>query len=160
MLLRILEDSSYTLGFNDKLRPKDLSHQKSESHLQIECFRWLATMFVATEDLRFYLPFSVPNGGERNIKVASTMKAEGVKSGVPDIMIPYAHTSPDNKPRTNYGLFIELKVKSNKPSKEQVSWSQMLDSQGYRCVLINHLDDFKFEILRLFGYEEEPTQSE
>ena len=34
------------------------------------------------------LLFAVPNGGDRHVAVAAKMKAEGVKAGVPDYLLP------------------------------------------------------------------------
>jgi len=38
-------------------------------------------------DARNLCWWAVPNGGQRNVKVASKLKSEGVKSGVPDITL-------------------------------------------------------------------------
>jgi len=40
-------------------------------------------------DLRKLCWWAVPNGGRRNITVAKKLKAEGVKSGIPDITLIY-----------------------------------------------------------------------
>jgi len=40
-------------------------------------------------DLRRLCWWAVPNGGRRNIGTAKKLKAEGVKSGIPDISIVY-----------------------------------------------------------------------
>ena len=67
----------------------------------------------------------IPNGGKRDIITASRLKAEGVKSGVPDISLPVARNG-------YHGLYIELKVGSNTPSDNQKKWIGMLRNQGHR----------------------------
>lgn len=73
--------------------------------------------------------FAIPNGGERNPATAGRLKAEGVKSGVPDLMLPV--------PRRNYaGLFIEMKKHDGKLSKDQKDkWIPFLQGQFY-CVTV------------------------
>lgn len=68
--------------------------------------------------------FHIPNGGQRAITTAKRLKAEGVKAGVPDICLPV--------PKGKYhGLFIEMKVKGNKPTENQELWLAALKEQGY-----------------------------
>lgn len=68
--------------------------------------------------------FAVPNGGRRNAKEAYFLKLSGVKAGVPDMMFPAARHG-------FYGLFIELKVGKNKPTKAQIEWIMRLQQNGY-----------------------------
>lgn len=70
-----------------------------------------------------------PNGGHRHIVIAQQMKAEGVKPGVPDLMLPY--------PSNGYnGLFLEMKKRvGGRLSEEQKHWRDMLQGYGY-CVCV------------------------
>lgn len=68
--------------------------------------------------------FAIPNGGKRNAKEAYFLKLSGVKAGVPDMMFPAARHG-------FYGLFIELKVGKNKPTKAQIEWIMRLQQNGY-----------------------------
>lgn len=72
---------------------------------------------------------AIPNGGYRNKKTAADMKAEGVKSGVPDIFLPY--------PLGQYhGLYIEMKrTQGGKLSDNQKTWLEYLNAQGYLAVV-------------------------
>lgn len=72
------------------------------------------------------LLFAVPNGGDRNTIVAAKMKAEGVRPGVPDYLMPV--------PRGGYiGLAIELKSLTGYASREQKAWIEALREQGWRA---------------------------
>ena len=72
---------------------------------------------------------AIPNGGLRNIRVAMKLKSEGVKSGVPDICLPF--------PMGNFhGLYIEMKSPKGRISPAQEWWLDSLTSVGYlaeRC---------------------------
>jgi hypothetical protein len=87
------------------------------------------------------LMFAVPNGGARNIIVAKKLKDEGVKRGVPDLMLA--------APRRGYhGLFIEMKkVKGGRVSPEQTEWKTKLQAQGYRVEVCAGFEAAKETIL-------------
>jgi hypothetical protein len=72
--------------------------------------------------------FAVPNGGKRHIATAKKLKAEGVRAGVPDLVIAI--------PRGQWhGLFVEMKVKKGgvvQPS--QRAWINGLIEMGYCAV--------------------------
>lgn len=56
----------------------------------------------------------IPNGGKRNVREAVKFKRMGVRRGLPDFLI-----FETNDPYLR-GVAIELKVKPNKPSSEQL----------------------------------------
>lgn len=68
--------------------------------------------------------FAVPNGGDRNIVVAAKLRAEGVRSGVPDLWLPIPIGD-------HAGLVIEMKRATGKASKNQTTWIEYLRQQGY-----------------------------
>jgi hypothetical protein len=72
---------------------------------------------------------AVPNGGQRNVIVASKLKAEGVRAGFPDLMLLM--------PRGEFmGLMIEMKrVKGGTLQVEQAEWLDWLNKQGYMAVI-------------------------
>lgn len=79
---------------------------------------------------RYKLPpfalFAVPNGGARDAITGSLLKAEGVRPGALDLILA--------KPTLKYaGLFLEMKVGSNKPSYEQEAFIAYLRGVGYRA---------------------------
>lgn len=62
------------------------------------------------------------------------LKAEGVKAGVFDIMLPY--------PAGAYaGLFIEMKYGTNKLKKEQRPWWKWFNKVGYYAAVCNGWDE-------------------
>lgn len=88
----------------------------------------------------YSLIFAIPNGGHRHPAVAAMLKAEGVKAGVPDLMLPVA--------RKGYnGAFWELKVSPNKPTAPQLQWASKLKAEGYYCaVIFDSVEAGMFEI--------------
>lgn len=108
-----------------KITPEQLAASGSEDGHQAALFCW-ATDSVGKYPQLKYL-FAIPNGGSRHIAEATKMVATGLRSGVPDIFLPW----PSN---TDWcGCFIELKVGKGKTSKEQDEWLDALVSNGYFC---------------------------
>jgi len=68
--------------------------------------------------------FAVPNGGKRNPREAARMKAEGVKAGVSDLILPLQRQG-------RAGLFLELKAPGNKPTAQQSAWLARMARAGY-----------------------------
>jgi hypothetical protein len=75
--------------------------------------------------------FHVPNGGWRGMRAGRKMKQQGVRPGVPDLVLAI--------PRGGYfGLWIEMKRQKSVPSDvsaEQRDWHEFLRAQGY-CVWV------------------------
>jgi hypothetical protein len=126
-------------GFAEFLRKAEAANknqrkpQGDEEHrIQVECVKWFRLQYPK---LRFRL-FAVPNGGQRNVIVASKMKAEGVLSGVADLILL--------KPKGNYAaLLIEMKTKRGRQSPTQKQWEADLCKDGeYKYVLCRSVEDF------------------
>lgn len=96
----------------------------SEAQEQSRLIAWaneVSRLGVYPELARLY---AIPNGGRRDKAEAAHLKRQGVKSGVPDLHLPVA--------RGNYhGLYIEMKVGKNKPTKNQKEWINALKASGY-----------------------------
>lgn len=69
---------------------------------------------------------AIPNGGQRNLTVATKLKAEGVRAGVPDLFLPVPVGGSN-------GLWIEMKAAGGRVSEKQKDWLDYLDSVGYTC---------------------------
>lgn len=110
------------------VRPEDIAG-KSEGSQQKALMVWAALNQNTYPQLKWLV--HIPNGGTRNIREAVELKAQGVKAGVPDLML--AHSVPDYRRGYGcyHGLFIEMKVKPNKLTEEQIDWINNLMKEGY-----------------------------
>ena len=112
---------------NEEWLPKDARLLPKEGEEQATLFSWARMQSGRWPELA--LMFHVPNGGKRNKKEAGRFKAEGVKSGVPDIMLPVARGGC-------HGLFIELTPrKAGLAETAQLQWHDKLRAQGYQVVV-------------------------
>jgi hypothetical protein len=87
--------------------------------------------------LVFDLIYHVPNGGHRVKAVAAKLKAQGVKAGIPDLVLSMARGG-------YFGLYIEFKA--TPPNDAAVSENQQerlrkLNDQGYLAIVCRgHFD--------------------
>jgi len=101
----------------------------TEHEEQVAVVSWAESASVVCHELA--LLFAVPNAGNRHIRYAMKMRAEGLQSGVPDLFLPVARQG-------SHGLFIEMKRKGATPglngklSEAQKAWIEALRGQGYR----------------------------
>jgi hypothetical protein len=100
---------------------------QTESAEQIALFQWAVWQEKTVPEL--ILLYHIPNGGKRYVTTARRLKAEGVKSGVPDLCLP---VSRGGFP----GLYIELKrVSGNTATDNQAGWIAALERQGYKALV-------------------------
>lgn len=84
--------------------------------------------------------YAVPNGGQRNKVTAIKLKAEGVRSGVPDLAIPKLF------------LYIEMKRSDGGiVSDNQKKWLSYLDGCGYRVAVANGFEEAKIIFLEVLN---------
>ena len=96
-----------------------------EGEEQATLFSWARMQSWKWPELE--LMYHIPNGGKRTKSEAARFKAEGVKSGVPDIFLPVARGG-------YHGLYIELKrLRGNSATENQNEWIERLREQGYRA---------------------------
>jgi hypothetical protein len=112
-----------------------------ESDLQRAIIMWASTMERQHPELAWL--WHCPNGGKRDAKEATGMKAQGVRAGVVDLHL--------DVPRGGFhGLKIELKkpgCKCPNPSPEQVKYLDFVKSQGYDTLVSNNFEECKAKIL-------------
>lgn len=113
---------------------------KSSEHLeQKSLFDW--AQFAKAVHPELALMYAIPNGGMRNKAVAGQLKAEGVKSGVPDVCLPAARAE-------FHGLYVEMKFGKNQPSDNQRWWLDCLSQAGYFTAVCWSADDARRVILQ------------
>lgn len=123
------------------ITPESLAKAGSEHAQQCALFCWAALPEQQTRYPQLKWMFAIPNGGSRGDnplrarKIGGELKAEGVKAGVLDIFLPVAMEREQYSDQWMHGLFIEMKVKSNKPSKEQTEFANAMKYAGYEIAL-------------------------
>lgn len=135
------------------ITPEKLAESGSEHAHQSALFCWAALPETQAKypDLKWM--FAIPNGGERNMKVASQLKAEGVKAGVLDIFLPVPIYTNTANHEAWHGLFIEMKVKNNKPSKEQNEFAMAVRTRGYAVYLCYSWEEARDCIIRYLDHK-------
>lgn len=98
----------------------------NEVGAQETLFQWVGYQQRKYPELK--LLYHIPNGGKRDVRTAVSLKRQGVKAGVPDLHLPVARGG-------YHGLYIELKVGSNKATNYQKEWLAELTKQGYLAVV-------------------------
>lgn len=116
--------------------------KRGETTEQITLFNWANNNLHALPCLA--LMYHVPNEGKRTN--GAVLKAAGMKSGVPDVVLPV----PCNG---FHGLYLEMKYGKNKTTAEQEAFMTMLRQQGYKTAVAYGFEDAKAEIL---AYLQEP----
>ena len=79
------------------------------------------------------LGFAVPNGGGRSKAQAGRLKAEGVRPGVPDWMLPVSTS-------IHVGLALEFKSPTGRTSKAQHDFIALLRSAGWMVDVCRSVD--------------------
>ncbi len=79
--------------------------------------------------LRF---FAIPNGGLRSKIEAAIMQGEGVRAGVPDLVILFS---------TGDVMFVELKWADGKTSVEQRQWHAWLNTHKFPCFIVRDIGE-------------------
>jgi VRR-NUC domain len=97
-----------------RVKLKATEHQHQSNY-----FRWVAHAYPDK------LVFAIPNGGNRSAITGALLKKEGVKAGIPDIMVTSANGQW-------HGLFIEMKTETGRVSMNQQRIIDQLESEGYK----------------------------
>ena len=103
---------------------------KPEDHLQYQVCQYITLQYP---DVRYY---HTPNEGKRSAFERFLISILGVKSGVPDLVVPVARHG-------YHGLYLELKTGTKKPTLNQKNWLSYLRDQGYRATWLNDFDKIR-----------------
>lgn len=100
--------------------------KRCEATEQERVINWAT--FYAKDFPELDLLYHVPNGGSRNQLEAANLKRQGVKAGVPDLVLPV--------PRQQFhGLYVEMKWGKNTTTEKQDWWLEQLRQQGYKTAV-------------------------
>lgn len=121
------------------------NRNRSEATEQERVIDWCRWRERGTPGLE--LIFHVPNGGSRNTLEAANLKRQGVKAGVPDLVLPV----PQNG---FHGLYIEMKFGKNGTTKKQEWWLERLAEQGYKTTVCHGAEEAIKTIVEYMGIAE------
>jgi len=108
------------------MKPRKPRACRTEHDEQVEVILWAEHVRHRMQVLRWL--HAIPNGGARAKVVASKLKQEGVKPGVPDLCLTAARGG-------HHGLYIEMKSLEGSESREQKEWRQHLNEEGYLSIV-------------------------
>ncbi|MBO7713052.1 MAG: hypothetical protein J6S85_05750 [Methanobrevibacter sp.] len=98
--------------------------KKEEHYLQVAIHRLLTYAGV--------FHFAIPNGGARNLKVAMSLKAEGVLAGASDLVLVLEKRI----------VFVELKNGNvGRQSEHQKSFQNEVEKRGFEYVIWRNIQD-------------------
>lgn len=120
---------------------KELEHLE-----QVALFRWAKYQERAIPELEMLI--AMPNGGKRHIRVAQKLKAEGAKSGYPDILFDVSR-----------GGYLTLRIEMKKRdggtvSENQEKWGKRLTKHGHLWRVCNGWDEARELILSYLSGKE------
>ena len=116
-------------------KPENKEHKE-----QVRFFQMVKLKFPNLYESK--LIFAVPNAAKRSKSLAAMMKAEGMQSGISDIICLLPSIC-------YHGLCIEMKIKPNKPTPEQRKFLESAGEQGYKTAICYSADD-AFEVLEKY----------
>ena len=108
----------------------------SEHNEQVMYFKTCG--LYAVTDKRYASIFAVPNAFKRTPRQGKWMKDEGLRAGVPDIVV--AVPMWEDGECLYPGLFIELKHGRGRLSQSQREWLARLRGFGYAVAVANGCD--------------------
>ncbi len=114
-------------------RSRELEHKEQKA-----LFTWAGYQKCKIPALD--LLYAIPNGGHRHKSVAQKLRAEGVRAGMPDVHLPVACQG-------SHSLYIEMKVKPNKPTPKQLNRLAALRDAGNMTAVCYSFEEARDTIL-------------
>lgn len=115
----LVTDGYYTTVEPKATHAPKLSERELQAAVIAECDRRSVTI------AEYGLILAIPNGQYRQ----GQRMEPGLRAGVPDLFLPVPS-------RQFYGLWLELKCGTNKPSRNQLEWIRRLRVQGYKVAVV------------------------
>jgi hypothetical protein len=116
------------------------TRRKVESSTQQASVLWFNAQYNHLKGLLF----AVPNEGKRSKATSSRMSAEGMVSGVFDMILLI--------PMNGYGsLCVEFKAKDGYLSPKQREWRDKAERMGNKAVVCRSVDEFIREVNEYLG---------
>lgn len=103
------------------------------------------------------LLFAVPNAGgfrggfKSNAGMVAKLRDEGVRPGVPDLMLAITTLDSQRVPYAAAGLFLEMKRHKGKPTPEQAAYHDLLRGQGYVVIVCPGFEPARAAIVSYLG---------
>lgn len=104
----------------------------TEHQEQVALIDWAEIVSISRWPALRWL-YAVPNGGPRHVVAAVNLKAEGVRSGVPDLVLPFP-VFPF------HGAYLEMKRRGGTLTPIQESWREYLKGAGYAYCMAEGFD--------------------
>ena len=118
---------------------KNLTSTPLESQEQIALINWWS-FYSQAKHIHEKCLFAIPNGGSRNAIEARNLKAEGVRAGIPDLMLALPCGA-------FHGLFIEMKrLKKGRLSADQKEMLEVFSKLGYKAAVCFGFENAKLII--------------
>ena len=121
---------------------------KSEHQIQAEVIQYCDTVLArqypqyhinkhleCQYNMGHFAIYAPPNGGKRAKITGAMLKREGVRAGVPDLIMPIMKWATALACVSRCGLIIEMKKPKGRTSKEQKEWLKFFESQGYQTAV-------------------------
>lgn len=102
----------------------------NEHQIQCAFIKWLGYQHPYAAEVIY----ATPNAGKRTLTQGAYLKAEGMRSGVPDLCIPIAMQGYSS-------LYIELKTPKGSPTSNQIVWIEKLNKHGNLALICRGLDE-------------------
>lgn len=119
-------------------------------------------------DASAYLPecnwlHAIPNGGLRTKATGARLKAEGVKAGIADLFLPVPVTHVERHSGLSHhgielaatkfyhGLYIEVKTRTGRQTKEQREFESAMVDNGYKYKIVRSMQEGIDAILEYIG---------
>ncbi len=107
--------------------------RNEEHHLQVSLIKWFDAQYPK---LRLNL-FAVPNGSNIGQRAGAYMRAEGLRSGVSDLIFCY----------NGVATFIEVKTPKGRQNENQKKFEKAIKKAGFEYFIVRSVDEF-IEIIK------------